>query len=73
MDGLMIKNLINEAVTYHMEAMRTEDNSECAAIAATSQAASLAAIAAMMFQMTTTGENVTTGETIRWLRVDTGN
>lgn len=41
--------------------------------AMTAQAAAATAQAMMMAQMTATGENVTTGETIRWLRVDTGN
>ena len=49
------------------------DQAERAVCAATAQAAAATAQAMMMAQMTATGENVTTGETIRWLRVDTGN
>lgn len=50
------------------------DQYEAAQVAATTaQAAAATAQAMMLAQMTSTGENVTTGETVRWLRVDTGN
>ena len=50
------------------------DQYEAARVAATTaQAAAATAQAMMLAQMTSTGENVTTGETVRWLRVDTGN
>lgn len=41
--------------------------------AAIAQAAAATAQAMVLAQMTSASKNVTTGETARWLRVDTGN
>ena len=68
-----VEELITQARAHAEDAIHETDTERALRYAATAQACAATAQAMMMAQMTTTGENVTTGETIRWLRVDTGN
>ena len=71
---MTIEELMAEARRYAK--MSTNDTATIAIrgiYAQIAQACAQTAQAMILAQMTTTGENVTTGETVRWLRVDTGN
>jgi len=71
---MTIEELMAEARRYAK--MSTNDTATIAmrgTYAQIAQACAQTAQAMILAQMTTTGENVTTGETVRWLRVDTGN
>lgn len=67
-----IEALIETAKLNLAFSLGTGEPEEAQQAATVASAAALTAIAVIPAQMTTTGENVTTGETIRWLRVDTG-
>lgn len=67
-----IETLIETAKLNLAFALGTGEPEEAQQAATVASAAALTAIAVILAQMTATGENVTTGETIRWLRVDTG-
>jgi len=72
--AMTIEELMAEARRYAK--MSTNDTATIAmrgTYAQIAQACAQTAQAMILAQMTTTGENVTTGETVRWLRVDTGN
>jgi len=62
-----------EQCLVRMEQEEGDDLDDINTWANAAQAYAATAQAMIMAQMTTTGENVTTGETVRWLRVDTGN